>query len=53
MICLEVDDMDMVIQSVLPLGASLDGAIQYPVHGKIASIRTPDGHMVGLFEAAL
>jgi len=29
---------------------NLDGPIKYPEHGKIASIRGPDGCMIGLFE---
>eukprot|EP00638_Chattonella_subsalsa_P001512 CAMPEP_0117733820 /NCGR_PEP_ID=MMETSP0947-20121206/293_1 /TAXON_ID=44440 /ORGANISM="Chattonella subsalsa, Strain CCMP2191" /LENGTH=103 /DNA_ID=CAMNT_0005548455 /DNA_START=259 /DNA_END=570 /DNA_ORIENTATION=+ len=53
LICFDVDDMDLVIQRVLPMGAHLDGAIQYPVHGKLAAIRSPDGHMIGLFEPAI
>ena len=26
--------------------------IQYPIEGKIAAVRSPDGHMIGLFESA-
>ena len=32
------------------MGASLDGPIKYPEHGKVASLRAPDGHMIGLYE---
>ena len=34
------------------MGAVLDGPIKYPSHGKVASVRSPDGHMIGLFEPA-
>eukprot|EP00640_Fibrocapsa_japonica_P004691 CAMPEP_0113938162 /NCGR_PEP_ID=MMETSP1339-20121228/4569_1 /TAXON_ID=94617 /ORGANISM="Fibrocapsa japonica" /LENGTH=141 /DNA_ID=CAMNT_0000941135 /DNA_START=122 /DNA_END=547 /DNA_ORIENTATION=- /assembly_acc=CAM_ASM_000762 len=50
MLCFDVDDMDATIQRMLGMGARLDGPIQYPVHGKVASVRTPEGHMIGLFE---
>ncbi|GBG32354.1 Hypothetical Protein FCC1311_085792 [Hondaea fermentalgiana] len=46
----EIDDMDMTIMRLMGLGARLDGPIKYPVEGKVASIRSPDGHMIGLFE---
>ncbi len=32
-------------------GTHLDGPIKYPGFGKVATLRTPDGHMVSLFEA--
>lgn len=28
----------------------MDGPIKYPEFGKIASLRTPDGQMIGLYE---
>jgi hypothetical protein len=31
-------------------GGSMDGPMKFPAHGKIASIRSPDGQMIGLFE---
>ncbi len=46
----EVDDMDMLIQRLMMLGGHLDGPIKYPVEGKVASVRSPDGHMLGLIE---
>jgi len=49
----EVDDMDSTIQRIMMLGGRLDGPIKYPIEGKIASVRSPDGHMIGLFEANL
>lgn len=42
--------MDQAIQRVLGLGAHLDGPIKYPAHGAVASVRSPDGHMIGLFQ---
>lgn len=49
----DVDDMDSTIARCAQLGAHLDGPIQYPAHGKIATMRAPDGHMIGLYEPAL
>jgi catechol 2,3-dioxygenase-like lactoylglutathione lyase family enzyme len=49
----EVLDMDSTISKCAQLGAHLDGPIQYPAHGKVAAMRTPDGHMIGLYEPAL
>ena len=42
--------MDKTIYKLLEMGAILDGPIKYPTHGKVASLRSPDGHMIGLFE---
>jgi hypothetical protein len=46
----DVQDMDLVIQNLLMQGGRLDGPIKYPVEGRIAALRSPDGHMIGLFE---
>jgi catechol 2,3-dioxygenase-like lactoylglutathione lyase family enzyme len=53
MLSFEVSDMDSVISRCAQLGAHLDGPIQYPAHGKVAALRAPDGHMVGLYEPAI
>jgi predicted enzyme related to lactoylglutathione lyase len=53
MMTFDVDDLDTVVQRALEMGGHLDGPIQYPVHGKIAALRSPDGHMVGLFEPSV
>lgn len=45
-----VNDMDSVVAKCMQLGAHLDGPIQYPAHGKVAALRSPDGHMIGLYE---
>jgi catechol 2,3-dioxygenase-like lactoylglutathione lyase family enzyme len=47
-----IKDMDAKVAQCLQLGAHLDGPIQYPAHGKVAALRAPDGHMVGLYEPA-
>lgn len=47
-----VGDMDATVNNLLRLGATLDGPIKYPVQGKVAAVRAPDGHMLGLFEPA-
>ena len=52
MLSFEVENMDMTVSSCAQMGAHLDGPIQYPAHGKVAAMRTPDGHMIGLYEPA-
>ncbi|CAN0411032.1 unnamed protein product, partial [Scytosiphon promiscuus] len=49
-LCFDVPRMDHAVQRALGLGGHLDGPIKYPAHGTMASIRSPDGHMVGLFQ---
>ena len=48
----QVENMDDVIAKCVQLGGNLDGPIQYPAHGKIAAMRSPDGHMIGIYEPA-
>lgn len=48
----EVDDMDGTVARCAQMGANLDGPIQYPAHGKVATMRAPDGLMIGLYEPA-
>eukprot|EP00873_Tetraselmis_striata_P035390 jgi/Tetstr1/455654/TSEL_042465.t1 len=45
-----VQDMDSTLPRLLSMGGMLDGPIKYPVEGKVAAVRAPDGHMIGLFE---
>ena len=45
-----VSDMNQRVAACAQAGAHLDGPIQYPAHGKVAALRTPDGHMIGLYE---
>ena len=47
-----VSQMDDRIATCIQMGATLDGPIQYPAHGKIALLRSPDHHMIGLYEPA-
>ncbi len=49
----DVDDMDGTVARCAQMGAHLDGPIQYPAHGKIATLRAPDGLMIGLYEPAI
>eukprot|EP01035_Chromulina_nebulosa_P017808 gene17808-23418_t len=44
--------MEKCVTNAISLGAILDGPIKYPAQGKFAALRSPDGHMIGLFEAA-
>lgn len=44
--------MDTVVPRLMQLGATLDGAIRYEPYGKMAAVRSPDGHMIGLIEHA-
>jgi predicted enzyme related to lactoylglutathione lyase len=48
----QTTDMDRTIAKCVQLGGHLDGPIQYPAHGKVAALRTPEGHMIGLYEPA-
>lgn len=36
----DVDDMDTTIVRCLSLGATLDGPIKYPAHGKVCKLHT-------------
>lgn len=47
---MEVTDMDQTVAACAQAGGHLDGPIQYPAYGKVAVLRAPDGHMIGLFE---
>ena len=49
----DVDDMDGTVARCAQMGAHLDGPIQYPAHGKVATLRAPDGQMIGLYEPAI
>lgn len=49
----QVSDMDGTVAKCVQLGGQLDGPIQYPAHGKVAVMRSPEGHMIGLYEPAI
>ncbi|XP_008238991.1 PREDICTED: uncharacterized protein LOC103337600 [Prunus mume] len=48
-----VKDINQTMTKLMALGAELDGPIKYEIHGKVASVRCIDGHMLGLYEPAL
>ncbi|EEC46136.1 predicted protein [Phaeodactylum tricornutum CCAP 1055/1] len=50
LLTLQVDSMDDTVSACAQMGGHLDGPIQYPAHGKVAALRAPDGHMIGLYE---
>jgi predicted enzyme related to lactoylglutathione lyase len=47
-----ISNMDETISACVQAGAHLDGPIQYPAHGRVALLRSPDNHMIGLYEPA-
>ncbi len=48
----ERDALDVLLPRLCALGALLDGPVKYAAYGKVASLRSVDGVMVGLFERA-
>lgn len=52
LLAFDVPDMDKVVPALLAHGAALDGGVRYHDYGRTAAVRTPDGHMLALFEAA-
>lgn len=44
--------MDAAIPRLIQSGAALDGPIRYLPYAKIAALRSPHGHMLGLYEPA-
>ena len=46
-----VNDFDTTLYRLLGMGATLDGPVKHPHHGKVAALRAPDGHMIGLQES--
>jgi predicted enzyme related to lactoylglutathione lyase len=47
-----VDDIYAAIQTLESQGAHVEGNIREPSFGKVAAIRTPDGHLVSLLQPA-
>lgn len=45
-----VPSLDHAVSTACQLGGELDGPVKFPAHGKVATLRTPDGHMLGLYE---
>ena len=52
MLLFDVDEMDERVPALVSMGASLDGPVKYLAFGKAASLRTPDGHMIALFQSS-
>ena len=42
-VCVDVDDLDMMVPRLIMKGAALDGAIKHEIDGKFAVLREPDG----------
>lgn len=49
---LDVQGLDAMLPAACSLGAHMDGPVKYTAYGKLASLRSPDGVIVGLFEKA-
>lgn len=49
-IVIQVDNLMERIATCCQEGAHLDGPIQYPAHGSVAMLRTPDNHVIGLYQ---
>jgi hypothetical protein len=48
----EASTLDDKVARCVQAGAHLDGPLQFQAHGKVAVLRAPDGHMIGLYEPA-
>eukprot|EP01135_Chromosphaera_perkinsii_P009185 Nk52_evm20s1671 gene=Nk52_evmTU20s1671 len=46
----ECEDLDTVLYRVVGMGGRMDGGVQYAIHGRSASVRSPHGLMIGLYE---
>lgn len=49
LLSIQVDDVASRLPLLLQLGAHMDGPMRYASSHTAATIRTPDGHMLGLF----
>jgi catechol 2,3-dioxygenase-like lactoylglutathione lyase family enzyme len=47
-----VDDIYGVIATLESMGAKLEGQVREPSFGKVAAMRTPDGHLLSLLQPA-
>lgn len=47
-----VDDIQQAIAKLEELGAQLEGRVREPSFGKVAAMRTPDGHLLSLLQPA-
>jgi catechol 2,3-dioxygenase-like lactoylglutathione lyase family enzyme len=47
-----VEDVHGAIATLESMGAQLEGRIREPSFGKVAAVRTPDGHLLSLLQPA-
>ena len=47
-----VEDVYAAIAHLEALGSTLEGRVREPAFGKVAAMRTPDGHLVSLLQPA-
>ncbi|MGF1520348.1 MAG: VOC family protein [Nodosilinea sp.] len=45
-----VDDVHSAVATLESMGAALEGRIREPSFGKVAAMRTPDGHLLSLLQ---
>jgi predicted enzyme related to lactoylglutathione lyase len=48
-----VDDLLAAIAKLEALGGTLEGRVREPSFGKVAAVRTPEGHLVSLLQPAI
>jgi catechol 2,3-dioxygenase-like lactoylglutathione lyase family enzyme len=48
-----VEEMENMIPKLLMRGAFMDGKIHYDIQGKMVRLRSPDGHMIALYEMTM
>lgn len=47
-----VDDIHRFVSTLEAMGAKLEGDIREPSFGKVAALRSPDGHLLSLLQPA-
>lgn len=47
-----VEDVHQTIAQLEDMGATLEGNVREPSFGKVAAMRTPDGHLLSLLQPA-
>jgi len=47
-----VDDVYAMLAKLEEMGAKLEGRVREPSFGKVAAVRTPDGHLLSLLQPA-
>eukprot|EP00762_Andalucia_godoyi_P000537 ANDGO_05319.mRNA.1 hypothetical protein len=46
------NEFDSMLVRMLSAGAALEGPVKFPAHGRVAALRSPDGHLVSIHEPA-